>query len=893
PMPDATPSSPTPAHERLAASLAGRYNIERRPDGSLSLLGRGGTSTVYLAHDIRHDRRVALKVVHQALAASVGSERFLREIHFIARLSHPHILPLFDSGEMREAHPEHGEGSPPLYYVMPYLTEGSLRQRLVHEGRLPVAGAIRIACQVGLALDYAHRQGLIHRDIKPENILFQDDQAVVADFGIATATESAEPERLTASGLAVGTPAYMSPEQAGGASEVDGRSDIYSLGCVLYEMLGGEPPFTGPTSQSVMAQQVVAPLPPIQSRRPDVPDRVERALAKALAKEPGDRHASAAEFTAALEGDGPTDRREHRAVRHRAIALVGLGAVAATALLFALGLSDRVEKPPPTPTIAVLPFQNLGAAGDDYFSDGITEEITSRLAMIPRLGVISRTSAEQYRETDKSVKEIGRELGVDYILEGGVRWQRVGGSSRVRVTPQLIRVADDRHLWAGRYDETLEEVFQVQSRIAEQVATALDLALQPPQQEALAVKPTDDLRAYDFYLRGNDYFDRPGDPEAYRTAEEMYIRATELDPAFAMAFARLARIHISQFHFAERTAGRLTKARSAAESALRLQPDLPEAHLALGQIHYWGELDYEAALREFRIAHAADPGNGDLAWARGLVERRLGQWDQALADLRRAMELDPRSAVKALDLAEVHLRRREYAEAEKYLARGLELEPDSPAYVFEAILIVARDGDLAAAVEAIKEGVRRAGVDGMAVWTPQYDLGAALWSELDSTAHAAVDRVGMERFGADSAAYYLGKAKARRYRGDVRVARVYFDSAAAVLESRSRARPEDPELHAELASAYAGLGRRQLAMREGQRAVELRPPSKDTWLGVDMVRNLAVVYATLGEADSAVKQLRLLLTVPSWISVPGLRSDPTWDPIRRDPGFQALLRPEG
>jgi TolB-like protein len=326
---------------------------------------------------------------------------------------------------------------------------------------------------------------------------------------------------------------------------------------------------------------------------------------------------------------------------------VGIGAIAATAVLFAVGLGNRPDKPGGTPTLAVLPFQNLGAPEDGYFSDGISEEITSRIAMLRSIGVISRTSAEQYRKTTKSLKEVGRERGAEYLLEGSVRWEKSpGGSSRVRVTPQLIRVSDDQHLWAGRYDETLEEVFQVQSRIAEQVATALDLALQRPDREALAARPTENLRAYDFYLRGNDFFNRPGDPAGYRSAEAMYTKATDLDPAFAQAFARLARTHISEFHFWDRTGERLAKARKAADSALRLQPDLPEAHLALGQIHYWGELDYDKALREFRIAHARDPGNSDIAWARGLVERRLGQWDQSLEHLRRAAELDPRSLVK-------------------------------------------------------------------------------------------------------------------------------------------------------------------------------------------------------------------------------------------------------
>jgi eukaryotic-like serine/threonine-protein kinase len=873
-------------HERLAAALADRYRIERQPDGSLSLLGRGGTATVYLAHDLRHDRPVALKVVHQELAESVGSERFLREIRFVAKLSHPHILPLFDSGEVRL---DRSDGPSLLYYVMPYVTGETLRHRLKREGPLPVAAAIRIAREVGLALDSAHRQGVIHRDIKPENILFEDDQAVVADFGIATAVEAAGTDRLTASGLAVGTPAYMSPEQAGGSSTLDGRSDVYSLGCVLYEMLGGEPPFVGPTPQAVMAKQVVAPPPPLRSRRSEVSEPVERVLAKALAKEPGDRFSTAAEFTSALEAIGSTARPQGGG-RRRAAALLGVGAIAATALLFALGLGeDRNEKPPETPTIAVLPFQNLGAPEDSYFADGITEEITSRLAMLRRLGVISRTSADQYRESAKSLKEIGRELGAEYVLEGSVRWEKSrGGSSRVRVTPQLIRVADDRHLWAGRYDETLEEVFQVQSRIAEQVASALDLALQRPDHEALAAKPTEDLRAYDFYLRGNDYFNQTG-PGGLRTAEEMYSRATGLDPTFALAFARLARAHIWQFHFADRTRERLAKARSAADSALRLQPDLPEAHLALGQIYYWGELDYKTALREFQTAHSGDPGNGDIAWARGLVERRLGQWDQALANLRRSVELDPRSVVKTLDLSEVYLRRRDYAQTERYLTRALELEPNSPAYIYKALLILARDGDLAAAAGALKDGVRRAGVEQMAAWTPQFDIGAALWRTLDSSAQTAIDRLPVDPFGADSAGYYLGKARVYRYRGDSRMSQAYFDSAATIIETNSRARPDDPALRADLAYAYAGLGRREAAIREGRRAVELRPPSKDSWLGVDMVYNLAVVYAMLGEADSAVSQLRFLLTVPSWISVPGLRADPTWEPIRGDPDFQALL----
>ena len=369
----------------------------------------------------------------------------------------------------------------------------------------------------------------------------------------------------------------------------------------------------------------------------------------------------------------------------------------------------------------------------------------------------------------------------------------------------------------------------------------------------------------------------------------MYVQATELDPGFALAFARLARARIWQFHFSERTAAKLAAAREAVDSALALDAELPEAHLALGQIHYWGELDYEAALREFRLAHAGDPGNGDIAWARGLVERRLGQWEQALASLRKAVELDPRSAVKHMDVFEVYLRQRQYAAAEPYVDRALALVPESPIYVFKAMMVVSRDGNLVAATRVLEEGARKAGLQNLAAWTAQFDLGAALWHRLPDSAQKALDEATMSMVGSDSAGYYLLKARMHRLRGNASASRAFFDSARVVLEVRTASRPDDPSLHATLGFTYAGLGRREDAIREGRRAVELQPPSKDTWLGVDMVRSLATTYAMLGEADSAVKQLRLLLEVPSWISVPALRADPTWDPIRRDPGFRALI----
>ena len=375
-----------------------------------------------------------------------------------------------------------------------------------------------------------------------------------------------------------------------------------------------------------MAKQVVAPLPSDPARRSDVPDAVVRVLVEGTGQGAG-RNGSPrrADLTAALEDSAGSIGGTTQPPAQACGGVGGPGRVAATVLLFALGSADRRDKPPETPRIAVLPFQNLGSPDDGYFSDGITEEITSRLAMIPTLGVISRTSAEQYRGSGKSMKDIGHELGVDYILEGSVRWEKSNGSQPGRVTPQLIRVSDDRHLWSGRFDETLEEVFQVQSRIAEEVATELDLALKRPEHEALSAKPTEDLRAYDFYLRGNDYFDRPGDPDAYRTAEEMYATG---NPARSRLRARVrAAGAVAYLPVPLLRAHRGPPGDGARRRGLRVTPAArpAEGHLALGQIHYWGELDYEAALREFRTAHEADPGNGDI-WP-GLGVWSNGGWE--------------------------------------------------------------------------------------------------------------------------------------------------------------------------------------------------------------------------------------------------------------------------
>ena len=619
---------------RLQVALTGRYTIERE-------LGRGGMATVYLAHDLRHDRPVALKVLRPELAAAIGPERFLREIQIAARLTHPNILPLHDSGE--------AEGL--LYYVMPYVEGESLRDRLSREKQLRLDDALQIAREVAEALSHAHSHDVVHRDIKPENILLEAGHAVVTDFGIARAITAAGGEQLTATGIAVGTPAYMSPEQSAGSRDLDGRSDIYSLGCVLYEMLAGHAPFLGATAQEVLARHSMDVVPPLRAARPTVPALVEEAIGTALAKVPADRFATAALFAEALAvpAAGPAPVRPSRRAwrtRERQLAyqgIVALGLLAAFGVFARFHARSGPNRAAARRMLVVLPFANLGRADDEYFADGMTEELTARLAGLHGLGVIGRTSAVQYKKTTKTIPQIGQELGVEYILEGTVRWEKPPhGPNRVRVTPQLIRVSDASHVWANVYDAVLADVFAVQSNIARQVAETLNVALLAPEQEALKAKPTTNLEAYDYYLRGKDYQARELDEGGARLAVRMYQRAVQLDPTFALAYAALARAHLARSWLLGET-GELPKAQAALDRAQQLGPELAETRLALGYYYYYGSRDYDRALEQFMVVRQRQPNDPDVIYAMGLIRRRQGRWAEAVSDLTRAAEFDPRN----------------------------------------------------------------------------------------------------------------------------------------------------------------------------------------------------------------------------------------------------------
>jgi TolB-like protein/Tfp pilus assembly protein PilF len=584
-------------------------------------------ATVYLARDLRHDRPVALKLLHPELATAVGVERFLLEIQTAAKLSHPQILPLFDSGEAR--------GLP--FYVMPYVEGGTLRDRLDRDRQLPLADAVRIGCDIAEALAYAHARGVIHRDIKPENMMFSAGRAMIADLGIARALSEAQVDRLTPTGVAIGTPAYMSPEQAAGTIQIDSRTDIYSLGCVIYEMLSGSPPFSGATSQAVMARHSVDAAPPIRSVRPTVPDGLERAVLKALAKAPADRFATAAQFADALRA-------------------------------WTSPMQDDVAEE----SIAVLPFANLSVDPDtEYFSDGITEEIIDTLARLPGLRVAARTSSFAFRGRAVDVAEVGAKLKVAAVLEGSVR----KSGSQLRITAQLIKVADGFHLWSERYDREMTDVFAIQEEIAKAIAERLQITFDGDGGGGLVTTPTKNLDAYHLYLRGRYAWARRG--LGLKQALDCFSQALALDPNYASAHAGLADSWtLLGIHGMAPATQVLPKARAAIQRALELEPDLAEAHCAAGTLKLAFEWDWPGAARDLRRAIDLNPryiaARYWLALRVSLVEDRF---EEGLVHAHRAVELDPLAAIPLAQLGMVLIAAGKYEEAIEVLRRACDLSP--------------------------------------------------------------------------------------------------------------------------------------------------------------------------------------------------------------------------
>ena len=579
---------------QLAAGLSGRYEIVRP-------LGEGGMAVVFLARDLKHDRSVALKVLRPEISADIGAERFLREIKMAAGLTHPHILPVYDSGA--------ADGL--LFYVMPNMEGRSLRERLDKEKQLSLDEAVRITREVAAALDYAHRQNVLHRDIKPENILLHESNAMVADFGIGKALSGKA--SITSTGMSIGTPSYMSPEQASADSELDGRSDQYSLGSVLYELLTGEPPFTGPTAQAIIAKRFMTPVPKVSVSR-DVPDALERAVTKSLARTPADRFSSLADFSEALR----------------------------TAMRGTTGSTTAHRTPPDAPkaapapkAIAVLPLANMSADPEnEYFSDGMTEEIINALAKVPGLQVASRSSCFAFKGKQVDIREVGEKLGVGSVLEGSVR--KIG--NKIRITAQLINVENGYHMWSETYNRQLEDVFEIQDELARAIVDALKLRLADDSEQL--VVPTKNIEAYNIFLKARFFYHRFTEA-SLRKSLEAYERVLRLEPSYARAYAGMSDCwcRLADDWMAPDDA--YPRAKTAATRALEHDPQLADAYTSLGKVLGWYEWRFADAEQQLRRAVALGPNYAEAHWAFGSVLPCVGLLGEAISECRKALALDP------------------------------------------------------------------------------------------------------------------------------------------------------------------------------------------------------------------------------------------------------------
>ena len=672
--------------ERLRIALAGRYALERE-------LGRGGMAVVFLAHDSRHDRVVAIKVLRQEVAAALGAERFLREIQIAAKLHHPHILPLYDSGTAADL----------LYYVMPYVEGKSLRERLDHETQLPLDDALTITRQVAGALAYAHQHDVVHRDIKPENILLESGEAVVADFGIARAISAAGGDKLTHTGIAIGTPLYMSPEQATGVGALDGRSDVYSLGCVLYEMLAGHPPFSGGTAQAILARHALDPVPRLRTARGTVSGAVAEALDRALAKAPADRYATALQFAEALGGSGRSvvsppsgGFRRLRAALGAGLALVALGGGLAVWKPWRHARTAAVGAPAYAASVAVLPFETIGGGPqDEYFSDGMTDEIITQLAQIRDLKVISRTSVVALKGSHLTLSRIADTLGVDHVLEGSAR--RAGG--RVRVNAQLIAAKTDAHLWARTYERDLKDVFRVQEEIAGDVSRALLASVQGLRPLSPGSR-TEQPAAYDAYLRGT-YWRQQRTRDGLLRAMQAFQEALAVDSLYAPAFAGLSSA-LSLFVLYQYSGGpepvtALARAIVLADRAIALDSSLAEGFAARGWALTNAGVSVDTAIRDLARAVALRPNSGQAHSFYVAALGDAGRYEDAVAEAQTATELDPLAPAFhiALSSAELGARRYDLALREARRAGVLETAPLPVRIRFEglALLLLGRPAE--------------------------------------------------------------------------------------------------------------------------------------------------------------------------------------------------------
>jgi non-specific serine/threonine protein kinase len=879
----------------------------------LEKLGAGGMGEVYLAEDTELNRQVALKFLPSGYSSAPDVlARFKREAQAAAALNHPNIITIYQVA-MYEDRP---------YIAMEHV-EGATLSEHVREHALPVKTILDLTIQIADGLAKAHAAGVVHRDLKPDNILVDaDGRPRILDFGLA---KLAGVTKITQESSTLGTIYYMSPEQTRGG-DVDHRADLFSLGTLLYEMIAGQLPFQGEHSSAVMYAITNEGAQPLARYNNEASDELQRIVSKLMAKNPGERYQSAADLVADLRMEARSGESDVRpavtatgaTVTAAAVTATGATVTPAPATTPAPGTTKRspamwaaivavvvvaaaiaVFNPfkkgaaPPgegRPMLVVLPFENLGVSDDEYFADGITEEITSRLATIAGLGVISRTSAMRYKGTNKSLEEIADELGVQFVIEGTVRWDKSQSPARIRITPQLIRVSDDTHVWASNYERQLDRIFEVQADIATEIAGAMEVTLLERERESIARVPTENSEAYAYYLRGIKA-DREGTGFGTGMVEDamsMFQKAVELDPEFAVAWAWLSNTHASYYHNGwDRTPARLKMAKECAHRALALAPDDADAQAAMALYHYWGLKDYDTAMSWIEKAEISRPGDPMHIETHAYILRRLGRFDEAAELLDQALILNPYNRSTMLSLAECHIVRGRLDAGQPYIDRAVTLDPDDPVNYWYLSIVERVRGNVAGSRRAL-ESYR--GNDTAVIpyiwWNHHFFAG-----EFDD-AIAAVARVTADAYMDEGGVFpnALLRGLAYRAKGNHATAKREFESAVSYFDAHIEERPDDHRLYSGLALAQAALGQTEAAVANGRKSVEMYPMSKDRYGGAWRLMEMANIYAVAGYVDEAIKQIDEVLTIDCWPTATWYRMNPLFESLREDPRFEEMLR---
>ena len=875
----------------------GVYEIDHREDGSLYELGRGAMGVTYQATDTTLQRKVALKIIKTDIAerSADARERFMREARAAAALRHENIATVHQFGMSLET----GQ----YYYAMELIEGETLDDRVRRAGPLDARTVIEIAQQVTSALGSAEKHGLVHRDLKPANLMLvsRDDETSndkkllvkIIDFGLAKAVHTqTDPKSLTHDRF-VGTPAFASPEQFE-HSALDVRSDIYSLGETLWFALTGKTPFSGRTIEEIRRAQKSNVLPLEQLKAAHVPPRLRSLLGSMLAFEPASRLGTG-DLAAQLQHCSPEVRSARRTrFGLAATSLMVLGLSAAIIFLWERTQNSIPNLGAPEKSIAVLPFENRSEdKANAYFADGIQDEILTRLSKIADLKVISRTSTQHYKSAPENLREIAKQLGVAHVLEGSV--QKSGDAVRVNV--QLIKAANDSHLWADTFDRKLTDVFSVESEVAKAIADQLRAKLTGQEEQVIAAKPTDNPEAYDAYLRGLAYLHKPGNNPANTLAAQKYLKeAVRLDPKFALAWALLS--NVTSFGYLstslQPTATLREEARQAAETALTLQPNLGEAVFVTGFYYYACLKDYDTAVRYFEQARPLLPNSSLIPEHLAYLERRRGQWERSESYFNEAERLDPRNVRLLNEHAVSYIMLRRFPEAIRKLDQILNITPDDVDALTVKATVAQLQGDLPRAA-ALLAPLRPNADNSFTLQTQVYQeilerRPARFTSRLKEILTKPDPALG---FINGELRFWLGWGQ--EVAGDNAAAHESRRQARSELESFLKEQPDNYFLIGYLALTNMSLGDKAAAFKLIEQAMAAVPIEKDAVFGPTAIEVLARVAAQMGEPDRAIAALQQVLSIPgegafseSPLTPALLRLDPMFDPLRSDPRFQKL-----